>query len=86
MSIQTQKCMLLLSQRSNESNKKIKLHHDRSLTDKNKKKLAMAFNSTIRYTDDVLSIYFYFHTFVNSIYPSEFKIKDTTDSEISVSV
>ena len=50
------------------------------------KSLAVAFNSTFRYIDDVLSINnCYFHTYVDSIYPSELEIKDTTESASSVS-
>ena len=46
----------------------------------------MAFNLTLRYIDDVLSINnCYFHTYVDSIYPSELEIKDTTESASSVS-
>jgi hypothetical protein len=41
----------------------------------------MAFNSTFSYIDDVLSINNdQFHSFVDSIYPSELEIKDTTES------
>ena len=43
------------------------------------KTLAVAFNSTFRYIDDVLSINnVNFHSYVNSIYPCELEIKDTT--------
>lgn len=47
----------------------------------------MAFNSTLRYIDDVLFVNnSYFHSYyVNSIYPSEPEIKDTTDSGTSAS-
>lgn len=55
------------------------------LVQENNKALVVAFNSTFRYTDDVWSINNYFHSYVNSIYSSELEIKDTTDSEISVS-
>jgi hypothetical protein len=42
--------------------------------------LAVAFNSTFRYIDDVLSIINdQFDSYVESIYPSEFEIKDTTE-------
>jgi hypothetical protein len=42
------------------------------------KSLAVAFNSTFRYIDDVLSINNnQFHTYVDSIYPYELEIKDT---------
>ena len=45
------------------------------------KSLAVAFNSTFRYINDVLSINNYqFHFYVDSIYPSELEIKDTTES------
>jgi hypothetical protein len=41
--------------------------------------LAVAFNLTFRYIDDVLSINNnQFHTYVDSIYPNELEIKDTT--------
>ena len=41
----------------------------------------MAFNSTFRYIDDVLSIKNdQFNSYVDSIYPSEVEIKDTTES------
>jgi hypothetical protein len=44
-----------------------------------KKSLAVAFNSTFRYIDDVLSINNNnFHSYVDSIYPNEQEIKDTT--------
>lgn len=50
------------------------------------KALAVAFNSTFRYIDDVLFINnCYFHSYVNSIYPNELEIKDTTYSETTVS-
>ena len=46
----------------------------------------MAFNSTFRNIDDVLSINnVNFHSYVNSIYLCELEIKDTTDSDMSVS-
>jgi hypothetical protein len=46
----------------------------------------MAFNSTFRYFDDVLSINKdQFHSYVDSIYPSELEIKDTTESSTSTS-
>jgi hypothetical protein len=48
------------------------------LHEKNKP-LALAFNSTFRYIDDVLSINNdQFHSYADSIYPSELEIKDTT--------
>jgi hypothetical protein len=44
------------------------------------KPLAVAFNSTFKYIDDVLSINNdRFHSYVDSIYPSELEIKDTTE-------
>ena len=47
------------------------------LHEKNKS-LAMAFNSTLRYIDDVLAINNdRFHSYVDSIYPIELEIKDT---------
>jgi hypothetical protein len=46
----------------------------------------VAFNSTFRYIDDVLSINNdRFHSYVDSIYPSELEIKDTIESSISAS-
>ena len=46
----------------------------------------MTFNSTFRYIDDVLSIINNaFHSYVDSIYPSELEIKDTTESSMSAS-
>ena len=48
--------------------------------------LAVAFNSTFRYIDDVLSINNdQFNSYVDSIYPSELEIKDTTESSTSAS-
>jgi hypothetical protein len=48
--------------------------------------LAVAFNPTFRYIDDVLSINNeQFHSFVDSIYPSELEIKDTAESSTSAS-
>jgi hypothetical protein len=45
-----------------------------------KKYLAVAFNSTFRYIADVLSINNnQFHSYVDSIYPHEVEIKDTTE-------
>jgi hypothetical protein len=44
------------------------------------KPLAVAFNSTIRYIDYALSINNdQFHSYVDSIYPSELEIKDTIE-------
>ena len=55
------------------------------LRDKNKK-LAVSFNLTYRYIDDVLSINNHnFHNCVHLIYPEELDIKDTTESDISAS-
>jgi hypothetical protein len=55
------------------------------LHEKNKP-LAVAFNSTSRYIDDVLSINNdLFHSYIDSIYPSELEIKDITDSSTSAS-
>jgi hypothetical protein len=46
----------------------------------------VTFNSTFRYIDDVLSINNdQFHSYVDSIYPSELEIKDTTESSTSAS-
>ena len=51
------------------------------LRDKNKK-LAVSFNLTYRYMDDVLSINNHnFHNYVHLIYPEELDIKDTTESD-----
>ena len=51
------------------------------LRDKNKK-LAVSFNLTYRYIDDVLSINNHnFHNYVHFIYPDELNIKDTTESD-----
>ena len=56
------------------------------LLHENKKSLAVAFNSTFRYIDDVLSINNNdFHPYVDSIYPNELEIKDTTESSMSAS-
>jgi hypothetical protein len=46
-----------------------------------KKKLAMSFNHTYRYIDNVIRINdHYFHDYVRSIYPDELEIKNTTES------
>ena len=46
----------------------------------------MAFNSTFRYIDDVLSINNdQFHLYADSIYPDELEIKDTTECSTSAS-
>ena len=51
-----------------------------------KKSLAVAFNSTFRYIDDVLSINNNdFHSYVDSVYPNELEIKDTNESSVSAS-
>ncbi len=51
-----------------------------------KKTLAVAFNSTFRYIDDVLSINNdNFHSYVDTIYPGELEIKDTTEPDTSAS-
>ena len=48
------------------------------LLNQKKKKLAVSFNLTFRYIDDVLSINNdNFHTYVNTIYPNELEIKKT---------
>ena len=54
---------------------------------KNKqKKLAVQFNSTFRYIDDVLSINNnQFHDHLHAIYPPELEIKETTESTSSAS-
>jgi hypothetical protein len=55
------------------------------LHEKNKP-LAVAFNSTFKYIDNVLSINNdQFHSYVDSIYLSELEIKDTTESSTSAS-
>jgi hypothetical protein len=51
-----------------------------------KKYFAVAFNTIFRYVDDFLSITSnQFHAYVDSIYPSELTIKDTTKSSMSAS-
>ena len=53
---------------------------------KKQKKLARSFNFTFRYIDDVLSLNnSKFGDFVDSIYPIELEIKDTTDTDKSAS-
>ena len=48
---------------------------------KKDKKLAISFNSTFRYIDDVLSLNnSKFGDYVDRIYPIELEIKDTTDT------
>jgi hypothetical protein len=45
--------------------------------------LAVAFNSTFRYIDDILSINNnQFHSYVDSIYPSELEIKETSQNHL----
>jgi hypothetical protein len=52
----------------------------------NNKKLAVSFNHTFKYIDDVLSINNHnFHNYVHSIYPDELEIKDTTESDKCIS-
>jgi hypothetical protein len=52
----------------------------------NNKKLAMSFNHTFRYIDDVLSINNHnVHNYVHLIYQDELEIKDTTESDKSAS-
>jgi hypothetical protein len=64
----------------NTKRKKNHLLHEKN------KPLAVAFNSTFRYIDDVLSINNdLFHSYLDSIYPSELEIKDTTESSTSTS-
>ena len=54
------------------------------LLKKNGKKLARSFNFTFHYIDDVLSLNnSRFGDFVDSIYPIELEVKDTTDTDIS---
>ena len=53
---------------------------------KKDKKLAISFNSTFRYIDDVLSLNnSKFGDYVERIYPIEIEIKDTTDTVNSAS-
>jgi hypothetical protein len=57
-----------------------KLRHEK------KTSFAVAFNSTFRYIDDVLSINNnQFHSYVDSISPSDLEIKNTTGSSTSAS-
>jgi hypothetical protein len=52
----------------------------------NNKKLAVSFNHTFRYINDVLSINNHkFHNYVHLIYRYELEIKDTTKSDKSAS-
>ena len=56
------------------------------LLKKNEKKLARSFNFTFRYIDDVLSLNnSRLCDFVDRIYPIEFEIKNTTDTDRSAS-
>ena len=56
------------------------------LLKKNEKKLVQYFNFTFRYIDDVLSLNnSRFGDFVDCIYPTEFEVKDTTDTDRSAS-
>ena len=56
------------------------------LLKKNEKKVAWSFNFTFRYVDDVLSLNnSRFGDFVYRIFPIELEIKDTTDTDRSVS-
>jgi hypothetical protein len=52
------------------------------ISKKNEKKLALSFNFTFRYIDDVLLLNnFRLGDFVDRIYPNELEIKDTTDTD-----
>jgi hypothetical protein len=52
----------------------------------NKTSLAVALNLILRYIDDVLSINNnQFHSYIDSIYPNELEIKDTTECSTSTS-
>jgi hypothetical protein len=56
------------------------------LLQKNENKLALSFNFTFRYIDEVLSLNnSSFGDFVDRIYPIEHEIKDTTDTDRSAS-
>jgi hypothetical protein len=58
----------------------------KGLLKKNEKKLAQSINFTFRYMDDVISLNnFRFGDFVYRIYPIEFEIKNTTDTDRSAS-
>jgi hypothetical protein len=58
----------------------LKMQHEKNTL------LAAALNSTFRYIDDVLSIKNdQFHSYVDSILPDEYEIKDTTESSTSAS-
>jgi hypothetical protein len=52
------------------------------ISKKNEKKLALSFNFTFRYIDDVLLLNnSRLGDFVDRIYPNELEIKDTTDTD-----
>ena len=58
----------------------------KGLLKKNEKKLAQSINFTFRYMDDVISLNnSRFGDFVYRIYPIEFEIKNTTDTDRSAS-
>jgi hypothetical protein len=58
----------------------------RKLLHEKNKPLAVTFNSTFRYIDDVLSINNdQFHSYVDSIYPSQLEIKDNSELSTSAS-
>jgi hypothetical protein len=62
------------------------LYSYEGLLKKNEKKLTQSFNFTFLYIDDVLSLNnSRFCDFVDRIYPIEHEIKDTTDTDRSVS-
>jgi hypothetical protein len=61
-------------------------HFVQKLLRGNNKKLAVSFNHTFRYIDDVLSINNHnFHNYVHLTYPDELQIKDITESDKSAS-
>jgi hypothetical protein len=45
--------------------------------------VAVAFNLTFQYIEDVWSLNDQFHSYIDSIYPNELEIKDTTECSIS---
>jgi hypothetical protein len=58
------------------------IHIIPKLSQDDNKKLAVSFNHTLKYIDDVLSINNHnFHNYVHLIYPDEFEIKDTIESD-----
>ena len=60
----------------------MKAYFIQGLCKKNEKKLARSFNFTFRYIDDVLSLNnSRFGDFVDSIYPIELEIKETTGTD-----